>query len=358
MIRVAAVGDIHVGPECARAVAAALRRGGRARRRAPARRRPDPVRRAGRGRGAGRRAARRAASRWSPCSATTTSTPTPASEVVAVLEQAGVHVLDGTRHRRRRRRRVRRHRRDEGLRRRVPRRVGLGVRRAGDEGVHAPRPRRRLRAPGRARRAGHRRAHRPRLHYAPVEETLRGERLEIYPFLGCWLLAEAIDDAGADVAFHGHAHRGAERGVTPGGVRVRNVAQPVLGAPLPGLRHRAEAGRLAGHDAGRRARGGGAVKEQLRPSRSPLRRSQPPSGCAHPLASCEPCRTSSSSGSRWRSSRCAWPTCAVSTASCGRPRRPKRSTRWRHDRRQRHRPRPRHGPRRLPRAALLFPEKF
>ena len=68
-------------------------------------------------------------------------------------------------------------------------------------------------------------------HYAPVEETLRGERLEIYPFLGCWLLAEAIDEAGADVAFHGHAHRGAERGVTPGGVRVRNVAQPVLGHP-------------------------------------------------------------------------------------------------------------------------------
>jgi Icc-related predicted phosphoesterase len=68
-------------------------------------------------------------------------------------------------------------------------------------------------------------------HYSPVEETLRGERLEIYPFLGCWLLAEAIDLAGADVAFHGHAHRGAERGVTPGGVRVRNVAQPVLGHP-------------------------------------------------------------------------------------------------------------------------------
>jgi Icc-related predicted phosphoesterase len=69
------------------------------------------------------------------------------------------------------------------------------------------------------------------LHYSPVEETLRGERLEIFPFLGCWFLAEAIDDAGADVAFHGHAHRGSERGVTPGGVRVRNVAQPVLQHP-------------------------------------------------------------------------------------------------------------------------------
>lgn len=69
------------------------------------------------------------------------------------------------------------------------------------------------------------------LHYSPVEETLRGERLEIYPFLGCWLLAEAIDEAGCDVAFHGHAHHGTERGVTPGGTRVRNVAQPVLARP-------------------------------------------------------------------------------------------------------------------------------
>jgi Icc-related predicted phosphoesterase len=67
------------------------------------------------------------------------------------------------------------------------------------------------------------------LHYSPIEETLRGERLEIYPFLGSYLLAEAVDRGGADVAFHGHAHRGAERGATPGGARVRNVAQPVIG---------------------------------------------------------------------------------------------------------------------------------
>ncbi|HEX2058046.1 MAG TPA: metallophosphoesterase [Actinomycetota bacterium] len=67
------------------------------------------------------------------------------------------------------------------------------------------------------------------LHYAPVEETLRGERLEIYPFLGSYLLAEAVDRAGADIVFHGHAHAGSEKGVTPGGIRVRNVAQPVIG---------------------------------------------------------------------------------------------------------------------------------
>jgi Icc-related predicted phosphoesterase len=66
------------------------------------------------------------------------------------------------------------------------------------------------------------------LHYSPVEETLRGERLEIYPFLGSHLLAEAVDAAGADLVVHGHAHHGSERGVTPGGTRVRNVAQPVI----------------------------------------------------------------------------------------------------------------------------------
>ncbi len=67
------------------------------------------------------------------------------------------------------------------------------------------------------------------LHYAPVPDTLRGERLEIYPFLGSYLLAEAIDRAEPHVAFHGHAHRGTEKGVTPGGVHVRNVAEHVLG---------------------------------------------------------------------------------------------------------------------------------
>ena len=46
------------------------------------------------------------------------------------------------------------------------------------------------------------------LHYSPVKETLSGERLEIYPFLGSYLLAEAIDEAGADLAIHGHAHQG------------------------------------------------------------------------------------------------------------------------------------------------------
>lgn len=69
------------------------------------------------------------------------------------------------------------------------------------------------------------------LHYSPVKDTLAGERLEIFPFLGSYLLGEAIDDAGADLVVHGHAHGGTEKGVTPGGIHVRNVAQPVIRAP-------------------------------------------------------------------------------------------------------------------------------
>jgi Icc-related predicted phosphoesterase len=66
------------------------------------------------------------------------------------------------------------------------------------------------------------------MHYAPIDATLHGERLEIYPFLGSYFLAEALDNAGADLAVHGHAHGGSERGETPGGITVRNVAMPVL----------------------------------------------------------------------------------------------------------------------------------
>lgn len=66
------------------------------------------------------------------------------------------------------------------------------------------------------------------LHFSPIEATLLGERREIYPFLGSYLLAEAIDAGGADAVFHGHAHHGVEKGVTPGGVPVRNVALTVI----------------------------------------------------------------------------------------------------------------------------------
>ena len=67
------------------------------------------------------------------------------------------------------------------------------------------------------------------LHYSPCPATLAGEPPEIYPFLGSGHLAEAVDRGGAALAFHGHAHRGSHEGATPAGVPVRNVALPVIG---------------------------------------------------------------------------------------------------------------------------------
>jgi Icc-related predicted phosphoesterase len=66
------------------------------------------------------------------------------------------------------------------------------------------------------------------LHYAPIPDTLAGERLEIFPFLGAYQLAEAVDRAGADLVLHGHAHHGSLKGATPGGVPVHNVAMPLI----------------------------------------------------------------------------------------------------------------------------------
>ncbi|HEX8308417.1 MAG TPA: metallophosphoesterase [Allosphingosinicella sp.] len=67
------------------------------------------------------------------------------------------------------------------------------------------------------------------LHYAPIPETVEGEPLEIYPFLGSSRLAHAIDRFdNVKAVVHGHAHRGAYSGRTPGGVPVFNVAQFVV----------------------------------------------------------------------------------------------------------------------------------
>jgi Icc-related predicted phosphoesterase len=62
------------------------------------------------------------------------------------------------------------------------------------------------------------------LHYAPILDTVVGEPEQILPFLGNDRLVEPIDRFEAAVAFHGHAHHGTFRGVTPGGVPVFNVS--------------------------------------------------------------------------------------------------------------------------------------
>ncbi|HEX8233937.1 MAG TPA: metallophosphoesterase [Caulobacteraceae bacterium] len=67
------------------------------------------------------------------------------------------------------------------------------------------------------------------LHYAPVADTVQGEPPEIFPFLGSTRLAETIDRyENVDLVVHGHAHRGAYQGKTARGVPVYNVALPVL----------------------------------------------------------------------------------------------------------------------------------
>jgi Icc-related predicted phosphoesterase len=74
------------------------------------------------------------------------------------------------------------------------------------------------------------------LHYSPIPETVEGEPLEIYPFLGSSRLANAVDRfENVKAVVHGHAHRGAYSGATPGGIPVYNCAQfvvePAFGRP-------------------------------------------------------------------------------------------------------------------------------
>lgn len=69
------------------------------------------------------------------------------------------------------------------------------------------------------------------LHYSPIKETLHGEPPEVYAFLGASIMAEPINKLGADLVIHGHAHYGTEKGMTPSGVPVRNVAMPMMGRP-------------------------------------------------------------------------------------------------------------------------------
>src|SRR5690606_10275063 len=56
------------------------------------------------------------------------------------------------------------------------------------------------------------------LHYAPIPDTLHGEPLELFPFLGSSRLLQPIETYGASVVFHGHAHVGTPDGQSPGGV--------------------------------------------------------------------------------------------------------------------------------------------
>ncbi|MBD0279334.1 MAG: metallophosphoesterase [Flavisolibacter sp.] len=66
------------------------------------------------------------------------------------------------------------------------------------------------------------------LHYAPIKETVSGEPEPIFPFLGSSRLAEPLNRRGVVAAFHGHAHVGKLEGATISGIKVFNVAIPIL----------------------------------------------------------------------------------------------------------------------------------
>ncbi|HUO61127.1 MAG TPA: metallophosphoesterase [Candidatus Acidoferrales bacterium] len=66
------------------------------------------------------------------------------------------------------------------------------------------------------------------LHYAPVGDTVRGEPVEIFPYLGNSRLSEVADRHGANLILHGHAHHGSADGKTTGGIPVHNVALTIL----------------------------------------------------------------------------------------------------------------------------------
>ncbi len=68
------------------------------------------------------------------------------------------------------------------------------------------------------------------LHYAPIGDTVKGEPLEIYPYLGNSRLAEVVDRHGASLVLHGHAHHGSPDGRTTAGIPVHNVALAILQA--------------------------------------------------------------------------------------------------------------------------------
>jgi Icc-related predicted phosphoesterase len=66
------------------------------------------------------------------------------------------------------------------------------------------------------------------LHYAPIPETLQGEPVEIWSFLGSDRLAAPLREHRPDLVLHGHAHSGRLQSELDG-IPVYNVSVPVMG---------------------------------------------------------------------------------------------------------------------------------
>lgn len=71
------------------------------------------------------------------------------------------------------------------------------------------------------------------LHYSPIEATVKGEPVEIFPFLGNSRLEDPLIRHPVSAVFHGHAHRGTLEGATINGTPVYNVAMPLLLRSFP-----------------------------------------------------------------------------------------------------------------------------
>ena len=75
------------------------------------------------------------------------------------------------------------------------------------------------------------------VHYAPIRETVEGEPLEIYPFLGSSRLEEPLSRYNVNAIIHGHAHKGTLEGKTAKGIPVYNVSLPLLQHHFPAGKH-------------------------------------------------------------------------------------------------------------------------
>jgi Icc-related predicted phosphoesterase len=66
------------------------------------------------------------------------------------------------------------------------------------------------------------------LHYSPIQATVEGEPVEIFPFLGCSRLEEPLTRYPVTAVFHGHAHHGQPEGRTRTGSPVFNVSLSMM----------------------------------------------------------------------------------------------------------------------------------
>jgi len=71
------------------------------------------------------------------------------------------------------------------------------------------------------------------MHYSPIIDTVAGEPLELFPFLGSSRLEGPINRFTVTAVFHGHAHYGFFKGKTSADIPVYNVSTAVLKNSFP-----------------------------------------------------------------------------------------------------------------------------